>query len=106
MPAPTSAERRYMGKVAELGCIVCQRLGYEGTPAIVHHQIRGRGGWGRSSHFRTIPVCPTHHQHSGVGIHDMGADQYFEMFGFTEAELVDEVRERLKKHLPPSETIH
>ncbi len=36
----------------------------------------------------------------------MGADQYFAMFGFTEAELVDEVRERLKRYLPPSETIH
>lgn len=95
-----------MGAVAALGCIVCKRLGFEGTPAAVHHQIRGRGGWGRSSHYRTIPVCPHHHQHSGEGIHDMGADEYLAMFGFTETELVDEVREQLKNLLPASETIH
>ena len=104
--APTANERRYKGKVAELGCIVCLRLGFEGTPAEVHHQIRGRGGWGRTSDYRTIPVCPRHHQHSGVGIHDMGADEYLEMFGFTEAELVEEVRQKLWKYLPPSETVH
>jgi len=30
-------ERVYLQKIADLGCIVCKKLGYEDTPAEIHH---------------------------------------------------------------------
>lgn len=100
----TAAEKRYLGHVAELGCAVCRRLGYGPTPAIVHHQRTGQG-WGRASHYRTVPLCPAHHQHSGYGVHDMGRDEFAAMYGFSEVDLVDETRWLLAKYLPEGETV-
>lgn len=92
----TQAEKDYMWRVAALCCIVCSEcLGIEGTPAIVHHIRTGQGKM-RASHFDTIPVCPFHHQFSGKGIHDMGRDEFAEMYGKSELELLAIVKERLK----------
>ncbi|WP_422110732.1 Ref family recombination enhancement nuclease [Burkholderia multivorans] len=100
--APTKAERDYMGRVAALGCAVCRRLGLGDTPAIVHHQRTGQG-WGRASHYRTVGLCPAHHQHSGFGVHDMGRAQFEEMYGFSEVDLIEETRRTLWAYLPPGE---
>ncbi|QTD88778.1 MULTISPECIES: Ref family recombination enhancement nuclease [Burkholderia cepacia complex] len=100
--APTKAERDYMGRVAALGCAVCRRLGLGDTPAIVHHQRTGQG-WGRASNYRTVPLCPPHHQFSGYGVHDMGREEFAEMYGFSEVDLVEETRQILAKYLPASE---
>lgn len=102
-PGATAAERRYMGKVAELGCAVCRRLGLIETGevhALVHHQRTGVGKM-RASHYQTAPLCPFHHQGSGRGVHDMGRPQFAELYGFSELELVDETRRLLKAFLPP-----
>lgn len=92
----TAEERRHLAKVAAMGCIVClECLGYEGTPAEVHH-VRLDHGWGRSGHKNTIPLCPTHHQSGiGLGVHDMGRDEFTEMYGKSELELLEIVRERV-----------
>ncbi|WP_042298985.1 Ref family recombination enhancement nuclease [Paraburkholderia kururiensis] len=100
--AATKAERDYLGRVAALGCAVCRRLGYGESPAIVHHQRTGQG-WGRASHYRTCPLCPAHHQGSGYGVHDQGREEFAEMYGFSEVELVEETRQILAKHLPAHE---
>jgi predicted GNAT family acetyltransferase len=89
--AANAAEKRYMGAVAELGCAVCRHLGYGITPAIVHHQRTGTGKM-RASHYRTVPLCPHHHQGSGEGVHDMGREQFAEMHGISEVELVEQTR--------------
>ena len=52
----TAAEKRYMGRVAELGCII-----HPGAPALVHHIRTGQGGGQRSSNYLTIPLCPECH---------------------------------------------
>ncbi|MBD1412903.1 MULTISPECIES: Ref family recombination enhancement nuclease [Burkholderia] len=103
--APTRAEKEYLGRVAALGCAVCRRLGLGETPAIVHHQRTGQG-WGRASHYRTCPLCPPHHQHSGFGVHDMGRPQFEAMYGFSEVDLVEETRQTLSAYLPASELLH
>lgn len=36
----------------------------------------------------------------------MGAEEYLARFGFSEADLVEEVRGKLRRLLPPSETVH
>lgn len=70
MTAPTRAESRHMGRVAELGCYLCQHLGYGPTPAQVHHIREGVGAGQRASHFLTVPLCDTHHANSSPdGIH-------------------------------------
>ncbi len=77
-----------MGRVQALDCIVCSEcLGIEGTPAIVHHLRTGQGAM-RASHYHTMPLCPRHHQHSGVGVHDMGRPQFASMYGKSEVELL------------------
>lgn len=80
-----------MGRVAELGCILCRHLNLGETPAIVHHIRTGQGKM-RAKHTDTIPLCPRHHQHSGVGIHDMGRRQFAETYGISELELLGQVK--------------
>ncbi len=64
----TKAESKYMGRVAELGCVVCRMLGYGPTPAQVHHIRDGQGMAQRAQNFLTIPLCPEHHTGKS-GIH-------------------------------------
>ena len=52
----TAKEKRHLGRVAELGCIVCD------SPANVHHIREGQGVGMRASHYLTIPLCREHHQ--------------------------------------------
>ena len=47
----TAKEKRYMGRVAELGCLICKQ------PAHVHHIREER----IKNHYLTIPLCPEHH---------------------------------------------
>jgi hypothetical protein len=88
-------DRRHLAKVATLDCELCRFLGYEGTPAEVHH-VRARHGWGRSSHKKVTPLCPIHHRDPVIGIHGMGRDQFTEMYGISEMELLELTNERVK----------
>ena len=89
----TKDEKNHLRNVSELGCIVCRRLGFFGTPAEIHH-IRAGRGWGRSSHFHTLPLCPEHHR-GRTGVHGLGTKGFPKHYGFTEEELLDEVYELL-----------
>lgn len=51
-----AAESRHMGRVAELGCLICD------SPANVHHIRTGVGMGQRQSAYLTIPLCREHHQ--------------------------------------------
>lgn len=64
----TAAERRFLDRVAALGCIACQVLGYQDTPAEIHHIRSGAGGGQRSSNLRVLPLCPAHHRQGGYGV--------------------------------------
>ena len=57
-----SAEKAYIGRVADLGCIVCQ------SPAQVHHIREGQGMAQRASNYLVIPLCQEHHTGS-LSIH-------------------------------------
>ncbi len=58
----TKSERRWLGKVAEQGCIVCRNAGFGATPAEIHHLREGQGAAQRASNYLTIPLCPQHHR--------------------------------------------
>jgi len=87
MPKPTAEERRHMGRVAELGCIICRR------PAQLHHPLHGAGMGQKSPHMDVIPLCLDHHLIGDDAIHN-GYRPWVEKHG-TEAELLEKVRAKL-----------
>lgn len=89
MKKPDSFERLHMRKVAELGCCLCNILGYPGTPAQVqvHHIREGQGMGERSSHYLTVPLCPEHHQ-GASGIHGLGVKGFYTRYKLDELDLL------------------
>lgn len=95
--APTTAaqDRRHMGRVAALGCIVCDYvLGIPASPAEVHH-IRTGQGKKRAADTKTIPLCPPHHRHGRAAFHQIGRKAWERLHGITELELLQIVERRL-----------
>ena len=70
---PTKAQRERWGRIAELGCLICNQ------PAEIHHAKVTLGM--RKNHDLVLPLCPTHHR-SGI---------YGEALHGTEQELLDKV---------------
>lgn len=91
----TLAEKKHMAKVAELGCAVCRRMGYPGTPAELHHPRKGAGMGKRSGHFSVIPLCPEHHR-GNTGVHGLGTKGFPKHWGFTEEDLLRDTLDLLK----------
>lgn len=87
----TKAEREYMSRVADLGCILCKHLGLGETPAELHHPRTGVGAASRSSHFDVIPLCPEHHR-GNTGLHGMGRKAFERYYGVTELDLMEKVK--------------
>jgi len=96
-------EAQYLSKIADIGCIICYRLGYIGTPAEIHH-IRGIGlGMGvRNSNYATIPLCPEHHR-GNTGYHGMGRKAFERRYEITELQLAQQVQEILNEEDQSSE---
>ena len=46
--------KRYMDAVAALGCIACEKDGFYGTPASLHHPRAGKGTAERGSDMEVI----------------------------------------------------
>lgn len=87
----TLAEKKHMGRVAELGCAVCRRMGYPGTPAELHHPRSGVGMGKRSSHYDVIPLCPEHHR-GKTGVHGLGTKGFPKHWGYTEQDLLNDTK--------------
>ena len=94
------AERWHMNAVAELGCSVCRRMGYPGTPAELHHPRSGVGMGKRSSHYDVIPLCPEHHR-GKTGVHGLGTKGFPKHWGFTEEDLLADTKELLGIRVSP-----
>jgi hypothetical protein len=90
----TLKEKKHMSAVAELGCAVCRRMGYPGTPAELHHKREGVGAARRASHYEVIPLCPEHHR-GNTGVHGLGTKGFAKHWGFTEADLLEDVLKNL-----------
>jgi len=78
----TKAEKERYGKVARLGCILCWHIGYEGTPAELHHIRRA----GRRDNAPVIPLCPEHHR-GNTGIHGLGRKAFEAKYELSEEDL-------------------
>ena len=66
----TARERRHMGRVARVPCVLCKHLGLGESPVQVHHLKYGSGASDRASHFLTIALCPEHHN-GPSGVHTL-----------------------------------
>jgi hypothetical protein len=91
----TKAEREHMGIVAGLCCIVCRNLGFDGSPAEVHHVRYLAGAGQRSSNRDTIPLCVAHHRLGGWGVAFHAGPAEFERRYGTEAELLAQTRREM-----------
>lgn len=88
----TKQERIHLDRLARLGCIVCRGLGYDDSPAEIHHPRALAGMGQRSSHFDAIPLCPSHHRTGGYGIALHAGQKAWESQFGTELELLEKVR--------------
>jgi len=92
----TIAEKQWMGRVAALGCYLCQHLGYGATPAQVHHLREGQGMSQRASNWLVAPLCDKHHANSSPdGIH--GQRRAWKLAHVDEMDALAWVIERLSK---------
>jgi hypothetical protein len=81
--------KQHKNKVAELGCIICRKLGYGQTPANLHHVREGQGMSQRASDYLVIPLCREHHQ-GDTGVHGLGEREFERRYKTTELDLLGE----------------
>jgi hypothetical protein len=78
-------EKENYDRMARFGCSLCYVLGYEGTPAELHHIRRGNIPRKQAP---VIPLCPEHHRGNG-GIHGLGRKAFERTYGITEEKLLE-----------------
>jgi hypothetical protein len=89
---PTKSEKDWMDSIIKIGCIVCKLYHHCESPACIHH-IEGKTKY--NAHFKTIPLCPVHHQYGGVGIAiHAGKKSFADRYG-TEYELLEKLKDVL-----------
>lgn len=88
-------EQRHLARVAALGCIVCKNLGYDDTPAEIHHCSKGTGLAVRADNYHVIPLCAIHHRQGGHGVAIHAGRQTWEKNHGTESELLVQVNAEL-----------
>ena len=67
----SNAAKRHMSRVAEQGCALCRVIGFDESPAEIHHLRTGAGAGRRASDWLVIPLCPDHHR----GTHGIHGDR-------------------------------
>ena len=88
----TKDEKKYLNKVASIGCILCRSaFGVKDSPAEIHH-IRRFGG--KRSTSPVIPLCPEHHR-GNSGVHGLGAKGFEAKWGTSQEALLEKVNELL-----------
>lgn len=80
-------ERAYMGRVAELGCLICG-----GIPEL-HHNTKNRGYGAKSSNYDIMPLHYKFHR-GEEGIHHIGVKTWEAKYG-DQDDLVRQVRLRI-----------
>lgn len=88
-------KQRYLSRVSDLGCAICQEIGYGATPAQLHHPRFCVGLSERASDWLVIPLCREHHQ-GDTGFHKLGPAEFKRRYGFSEPELIAWTIERLQ----------
>lgn len=87
----TIKEKRYLDKVASIGCVVCNNNFDFDTPAEIHHIGNGTMGK-KASNYDTIPLCHVHHRTGGYGVAVHAGRKEWEKKHGTEQDLLEQVR--------------
>ena len=91
----TIASKKRLSRIADMGCVLCNHLGYGATPAQIHHRRTGTGLM-RASDDDVIPLCVQHHT-GPMGIHGMGRRAWEIFHGVTELELLEMTKSELSE---------
>ena len=94
--AKTRDEKLHMRAVADLGCIVCNKMGYPGSPAELHHIVSNTGMGKKATNYEVIPLCPHHHRNSEESYHQSPKD-FTEKWGSQENLLQDNLEHKIKQ---------
>lgn len=91
----TKAEAKYKYRLAQMCCVICERLHgeHEGGNVELHH-LR-KGGWGKGDYKTLIPLCVNHHR-GAQGIHHMGTKAWERQFAVSQEELLETVQSRIR----------
>ena len=85
-----------LSKIAELGCCVCRKNGYPGTPAELHIFSIKQSMNSTKRVQVVLPICCDHHR-GETGIHGLGKTKFEKFYGFTIAELLEDTSSLLKQ---------
>ena len=84
---------KHYSKVADLGCIICKKMGFADSPAAIHH-IKDQFMLGKKADYlNVIPLCPLHHRISEHAYH-YSPKNFSEKWG-SQAELLEETNQLL-----------
>lgn len=92
----SNAAKRYLSRVAGLGCILCRHLSLGETPAEVHHPKEWTGAAQRESDWLAIPLCPEHHR-GQEGLHGLGTKGFYARYRLQEHDLLAMTIEALNR---------
>jgi len=91
----TKAEQQWKAKLADMACLICERIyGQHSGGDVQLHHLR-TGGWGKGSYQTLLPLCWHHHQ-GPDGIHTLGTRAWERRFDVTQKDLLSLVLERME----------
>lgn len=91
--------------IAQLGCAVCRRIGYPGTPAEIHIIEEGGGKVKKKNALHdAIPMCPQCHR-GATGLHGLGKLKFKAHWGFDEADLLADTKALVKEAARMTKTV-
>ena len=93
MSRPTAAQKRFWGRVVELGCLACLQEGKHTKPEI--HHVKD---FGKNNHSFVYGLCPIHHRPTagvtGIPNRHGNPKEFAEIYG-TDSELYIKCMSRL-----------
>lgn len=90
----TKAEDQYKAKLADMACVICERIHGQHPGGYVElHHLR-TGGWGKNDYTTLMPLCYNHHR-GAEGIHTMGTKAWERHFDVSQRDLLALVQERM-----------
>lgn len=90
----TKAEKAHKAKLADMACVICERIyGQHPGGNVTLHHLR-TGGWGKGGYDTLIPLCFNHHQGTD-GIHTLGTKAWEIRFDVSQRDLLNLLNERM-----------
>ena len=91
----TKAEKQWKSKLADMACLICERIyGQHPGGNVTLHHLR-TGGWGKGDFTTLIPLCHNHHQ-GAEGIHTLGTKAWERAFNVSQKDLLEIIQERMQ----------